>query len=94
MDMRFDWSPAKEKRNVAKHGVTFAEASTVFADTLSLTVSDPDHSTAEQRYLILGMSHRFRLLVVVHTDEDEAVRIISARPAERYERRQYEQGTR
>ena len=89
--LKFEWDPSKERRNIAKHGVDFAEASTVLADTLSLTVVDPDHSIGERRYLILGMSHRFRLLVVVHTDADAVIRIISARSADRQERRQYEQ---
>ncbi|MCP3997894.1 MAG: BrnT family toxin [bacterium] len=92
--MRFDWNPDKERLNLAKHGVSFSEASTVFKDPLSSTISDPDHSVGEHRLLILGLSHRWRLLVVAHTDEGETIRIISARPAEPVERRQYERGTR
>ena len=89
--LRFDWNPEKERANIARHGISFAEATTVFADTLSRTIPDPDHSVGEHRCIIMGVSHRARLLVVVYTDDDEMVRIISARKAERKERLQYEQ---
>ena len=92
MGLRFDWDPKKESANRGKHGISFAEASTVFADTFSITISDPDHSIEEFRYLILGASDKSRLLVVVHTEERNEIRIISARPATRVERRRYEQG--
>jgi uncharacterized DUF497 family protein len=71
MAIRFEWDPRKERRNRQKHGVGFDEASTVFADTLSVTIPDPDHSDDEERWLTMGLSHRQRLLVVVHIDEDE-----------------------
>lgn len=93
MPLRFDWDPRKDHRNQRKHGVGFDEASTVFADTLSITIPDPEHSEDEERWVILGLSHRQRLLVVVPTDnEQEGVRIISARPADPGERREYEEG--
>ena len=94
MPIRFEWDPRKERRNLERHGIGFDEASTVFADTLSITIPDPDHSDEEERWVILGVSHRQRLLVVVHTedDEQEIVRIISARPADPGERREYEEG--
>lgn len=93
MPIRFDWDPRKDRRNQRKHGVGFDEASTVFADTLSITIADPDHSDDEERWVIMGLSHRQRLLIVVHTeDEQEVVRIISARPANPDERREYEEG--
>ena len=94
MPIRFEWDPRKERRNKQKHGVGFDEASTVFADTLSITIPDPDHSNDEERWVIIGCSHRQRLLVVVHMDQDEAetIRIISARPADPDERREYEEG--
>jgi len=78
---------------VQKHGVAFDEASTVFADTLSITIPDPDHSDKEERWVTIGLSHRQRLLVVVHTEDDEQqiVRIISARPPDADERREYEE---
>jgi uncharacterized DUF497 family protein len=59
---------------------------------LSITIPDPDHSASEQRWLTMGLSIRQRLLVVVHTEEEETMRIISARPANRLERRKYEEG--
>ena len=77
----------------AKHGVEFPEAATVFADGLSVTIPNPDYSVGEQRLITLGMSHRQRLLVVVHTETGDRLRIISARRATRHEERSYEQGT-
>jgi uncharacterized protein len=90
--MNFTWDPEKARRNAAKHGVTFDEASTAFADPLSLTIDDPDHSYGEHRLLLLGETYSGRLVVVAHLADDETVRIISARLAERYERRTYENG--
>ena len=92
MSLRFSWDPRKAASNLTKHGVSFEEASTVFSDVLSLTISDPDHSEDEDRWIILGQSHRRRLLAVVHTDDGETVRVISARFAEPRERRKYEEG--
>jgi len=94
--IRFEWDSRKERRNRQRHGVGFDEASTVFADPLSITIPDPDHSEDEERCVTLGFSHRQRLLVVVHTEQDEpqVVRIISARPADPDERREHEEGRR
>lgn len=89
--MRFEWNSLKAQRNLTKHGVTLEEASTAFGDPLSLTVPDPDHSVDEQRYILLGETLAGRLVVVVHVDREDTVRIISARPATRAERRTYEQ---
>jgi len=86
MGLRFEWDSRKAARNLAKHGLSFDEASTVFADGLSVTIPDPDHSEDEERWIIIGQSHRGRLLVVVHTEDDNTVRIISAREAEKRER--------
>jgi uncharacterized protein len=72
----------KAARNFAKHDVSFDEASTVFADGLSLTILDPDHSEDEERSIIIGQSNRGRLLVVIHSESENSVRIISARRAE------------
>ncbi|MBI4513722.1 MAG: BrnT family toxin [Gemmatimonadetes bacterium] len=91
--MRFEWDPRKGRTNVAKHGVSFEEAATVFGDPLSLTIADPDHSEAEQRFLVLGLSHRSRLLVVAFAEREDTIRIISARRATRRERKQYEEGS-
>lgn len=74
-----------------QHGLSFEEASTAFGDPLSITIGDPDHSEDEARFLLLGMTHTGRLVVVVHTDRDDAVRLISARLATPRERRSYEQ---
>jgi uncharacterized DUF497 family protein len=92
MSIRFDWDPGKARRNLRKHGIGFTEASTVFSDTLSITIPDPDHSEDEERWVTIGLSNRQRLLVVVHTEEDETIRLISARRADRLERRKYEEG--
>jgi uncharacterized DUF497 family protein len=90
--VEFEWDPEKATGNVAKHGVSFQEAATVFGDPLAMTYFDPDHSDDEDRYLTFAYSSAGRLLVVSHTDRDERTRIISARPATRQERRQHEQG--
>jgi uncharacterized protein len=88
--MLFEWDHRKAHGNLAKHGVSFDEASTAFQDTLSVTIADPLHSTDEERFVLIGHSHRNRLLVVVHTDRGNRVRIISARTAAKRERRNYE----
>lgn len=94
MGMRFSWDPRKASANVKKHGVSFDEASTAFADPLSITVPDPDHSADETRFLLVGRSTRQRILVVVHAERSESdIRLISARLAGRRERRIYEEGT-
>ena len=92
MSIKFDWDTRKAQRNLRKHSIDFNEASTVFVDTLSITIPDPDHSEDEERWLTMGLSSRRRLLVVVHREEGETIRIISARPANRLERRKYEEG--
>ena len=93
MSLTFEWDPAKARTNLAKHGVDFLEAATVFADPLSLTVPDPDHSVGEPRYVTMGMSHLQRLLVVAHMEAGDRLRLISARRGTRSERRAYEEGT-
>ncbi|MGH7827298.1 MAG: BrnT family toxin [Candidatus Binatia bacterium] len=89
--MFFEWDPRKEAENRRKHGISFREAATVFSDPLSTEFPDPDHSHDEQRYIIIGMSRRDRILVVAHTEEGDTIRIISARRATRPERRFYEE---
>ena len=86
----FEWDPRKAKTNFEKHSITFDEASTVFKDTLTLTIEDPLHSYDEERLVLIGMSSKNRLLVVVHTDREESIRIISARKAVKRERKYYE----
>ncbi len=90
--MEFEWDPEKAVRNLAKHGVAFAEAATVFGDPFAVTYSDPDHPHQEDRFLTFGLSAEGHLLIVSHTDRESRTRIISARRATRKERRIYEQG--
>ena len=86
----FEWDPQKAKSNLEKHGVSFEEASTAFQDTLSLTIDDPLHSIDEERLILIGMSQENRILVVVHTERGDNIRIISARKATKEERKSYE----
>lgn len=90
--MQFEWDPAKAAENLAKHGVLFEEAATVFRDTLSVIGLDPDHSIDEERFVIFGVSTSGRLLVVAHTERGDTIRIISARRATPGERTIYEEG--
>ena len=91
-DLQFAWNPAKSAANKRKHRVSFNEAQTVFYDEEALLLHDPDHSTTEDRFLLLGLSARLRVLLVVHSyrDDDETIRIISARKARPTERSMYE----
>lgn len=91
--MEFEWDPRKATRNLARHGVSFEEAATVFGDPRSITFFDPDHSDKEDRFLTFGHSSAGRLLVVSHTDRSERTRIINARKLTRRERKQYEEET-
>jgi uncharacterized DUF497 family protein len=91
MALRFTWDPAKAAANLRKHGVGFPEAATAFADPWSATVSDPDHSASESRFILVGRSARQRLLVVAHVERGDTLRLISARLATRRERRRYEE---
>ncbi len=75
--MEFEWDPAKAAQNREKHDVTFEEAASVFADTLSVTASDPDHSGEEDRFVIVGQSARRRLLIVAFAERGERIRIIT-----------------
>lgn len=87
----FAWDRRKAAANRTKHAVEFSEAATVFSDPLSWTFPDEGHSESEQRYLTIGESVRHRLLVVAHTEEDDSIRIISARLATARERKFYEE---
>lgn len=89
--MQFEWDPDKDRDNQAKHGVSFDEASTVFGDPFAWTITDPDHSADENRFLTTGQSNRQRLIIVAHTDRAERVRPISAREVTAAERRVYEE---
>jgi uncharacterized protein len=90
MSLEFEWDEKKARTNLKKHGVSFDEASTVFADPLARTIHDPQHSDEEDRFVIVGESHRQTLLVVVFTDRGDKIRLISAREANRRERKDYE----
>lgn len=89
--MEFEWDPDKAAENEQKHGVSFAEAATAFGDPLSVTISDPDRSDREDRFVLLGESYAGQLVVVVHTERSQRIRIISARLATLRERRSYEE---
>jgi hypothetical protein len=90
--VRFEWDPEKAASNLATHGISFQEASTVFGDPLATTVLDHEHSGDEERWLTTGRSLLQRLVIVWHTDREGTVRIIGARQATPNERRTYESG--
>ena len=87
MALTFEWDEVKASANMRKHGVGFEEAATAFGDVLSVTVADPDHSLDEERFILLGLTERSRLLVIAQTVRGDAVRLISARLATAKERR-------
>ncbi|WP_122873032.1 BrnT family toxin [Campylobacter showae] len=90
--MNYEWNLIKERLNVAKHGVDFEEAKSVFADEFALVLFDEDHSNDEERFLILGMSQKERILLVVHCyRENDTIRIISSRKATKSEAKQYKE---
>ena len=93
-DIRFKWGRAKAARNKRKHGVSFEEAQTVFYDENAIEFFDPDHSEREDRFLMLGVSFKLRLLVVCHCvrEAQALIRIISARRATRHEAKHYRRG--
>jgi len=88
--VNFTWDLRKAASNAKKHGVTFEEAATVFADPLALAIEDAGH---EERTLLLGLSGQLRVLLVVHVElDDDTIRLISARRATSHERNRYEEG--
>ena len=90
--LKFEWDRRKESANRKKHGVSFAEAKTAFFDENARVIADPDHSDEEDRFILLGLSSQLRLLIVCHCyrEDQDTVRIISARKANRSERHEYE----
>ncbi len=90
-DLHFEWDTRKAGDNRRKHGVSFEEAQTAFEDEHALVIHDPDHSEAEDRFVLLGMTRRPRLVVVVHCyrERESIIRLISARRARRTEARRY-----
>ncbi len=89
MDITFEWDEEKAWRNELKHGVTFEEARTIFNDPFAMTISDPDHSDEEERWLDIGLSTNGRLLVVWYTERGDNIRIIGCRRATKAEMRTY-----
>jgi uncharacterized DUF497 family protein len=90
-EFTFGWDPKKAAANLRKHRIGFPEAITAFADPLSLTAPDPDHSSSEDRFVLIGLSRRNHLLVVAHVELGNHIRIINARLATRAERKAYEE---
>ena len=90
--MRFEWDPRKEASNLRRHGVSFEEALSVFADPLARIHGDPAHSEGEDREFIFGNSNRDRLLLVFFVGRGESIRIFGARRATNHERYDYEEG--
>ena len=90
--LKFRWDARKNSSNQKKHGISFEEAKSVFLDDFARLIPDPDHSESEDRFILLGYSHKPRLLVVCHCylEIDDTIRIISARKAEKSERKIYE----
>ena len=91
MSLEFEWDEDKARSNMKKHRVTFEEAESAFSDPISLTIYDEEHSVDEARYVLIGESDRSRLLVISFTERGDRYRIISARVANRPERKQYEE---
>jgi uncharacterized DUF497 family protein len=91
MSLRFTWDPRKAAANLRKHRVGFPEAAPAFADPLSITIADPDHSVGEACFVLIDQSDRHRLVVVAHVERGNLIRIIGARLATRRERNTYEE---
>jgi uncharacterized protein len=89
--IRFAWDPEKASANLRKHGVTFDEAQTIFFDDHARLIDDPEHSGFEDRFVMLGLSAKLRMLVVCHCyrDENSTIRLISARKASKTEAKEY-----
>jgi uncharacterized DUF497 family protein len=90
MKLTFEWDENKAKANFKKHNVSFEEGKTIFNDPLLFTFPDPEHSEYEQRYINIGLSSKGRVLILIHTERGENIRIISCRKATSAERRVYE----
>ncbi len=91
MSLTFEWNPRKATTNLRKHKVSFAEATTAFNDPFGATVTDPDHSNEEERFILVGQSNRQRLLIIAFTERSGRIRIINARLLTEAERKQYEE---
>ena len=91
MGLLFEWDTKKARLNIKTRGVSFDDASTAFRDPLSQTIDDTLHSENEERFVLIGRSIQGRLLVIVHTERGERIRIISARLATKKEGFRYEE---
>ena len=91
MAINFEWDDKKAKSNLIKHNVSFEEASTAFGDDLSITIEDQLHSRDENRFILIGKSINYKTLIVVHIEEIDLIRIISARKATKKEQKIYEE---
>ena len=89
-DSEFEWNDEKAKSNFKKHAVSFEEAATIFNDPAIATISDPDHLIDEERYISIGISVMQRLLIVVHIDLNNRIRLIGSRKANKAERKNYD----
>lgn len=89
LGQQFEWDPMKAARNATKHGIRFPEAATAFFDADALFEPDPDHSEAENHFLLLGRSIRENIVLVIHVVRGDRIRLISARKATSNERRRY-----
>jgi uncharacterized protein len=90
-DLKFEWDKRKEKLNIKKHNISFEEARTVFFDENAIQYFDPDHSDDEDRFIMLGLSFKLRVIIVCHCfrETDTVIRIISARKADKNEEQEY-----
>ena len=90
-ELRFEWDDDKNELNKSKHGISFEEATTAFDDEEAIVIADPDHSISEDRFLLLGLSKKSNMMVVCHCyrENDDVIRIISARKATKGEEGQY-----
>ncbi|MFH0996082.1 MAG: BrnT family toxin [Pseudomonadota bacterium] len=91
MKLTFEWDEVKAKENLKKHGVNFEEGKTIFNDSFLFTFPDIEHSVNEERYINIGLSANGRILIVIHTERQEKIRIVSCRKATARERRFYEE---
>ena len=90
MGLKFEWDVNKAESNKTKHEITFEEAGTVLSDSLSVTIIDPLHPENEERLVTIGQSDKRRILVVVHAEKGDIIRLISVRLASAHERKRYE----
>ena len=91
MGLQFEWDDKKAQSNLLKHGISFEEVTTAFGDMLSITIDDPLHSHNEDRLILIGLSEDLKILIVVHIEKRDTIRIVSARKASKKEKQFYEE---